>query len=388
MRAPGGTATVRVSKPGGACGAVGACAARLATVGDDDRDHHHDGDAHADHQQLEALHDRVQSPRMTASPQTGPRAAVHRVVAGDESAGRRVDRVLAEALPQLSRTRIQALIDAGRVEVDGATLEAASRRVKPGQAIVVAVPPRERAPAAQALPLEVVFEDEAVIVVDKPPGLVVHPAPGNPDNTLVNALLHRLGDSLVGVGERRRPGIVHRLDKDTSGLLVAAKSPRAHRSLVAQFAARTIDRGYFALVWGVPAPAAGVIDRPLGRSPHNRKKMAVVDPGGKPAVTRYRVRRQAAGGALSLLECALDTGRTHQIRVHLAHIGHAVFGDPVYGRGRRRKRLAAAAAVAAACPRQALHAFRLGFAHPHSGRRLLFETALPQDLEALLTRFP
>ncbi len=327
---------------------------------------------------------------MIASPQAYLRSTVHRVVATAETAGRRIDRVLADALPQLSRARIQSLIDAGRVEVDGATLNAASRRVKPGQAIVVAVPPPvDPTPAAQAIPLDAVFEDDAVIVVNKPAGLVVHPAPGNPDNTLVNALIYHCGASLIGIGGVRRPGIVHRLDKGTSGLLVAAKTERAHRSLVEQFAAHDIDRGYFVMVWGVPAPTAGRIDQPVGRSPRNRKKMAVVTRGGKHAVTHYRVRRTAAGGALSLVECTLETGRTHQIRVHLTHIGHAIVGDPVYGRvhGQRLRRLPEAArAAVVAYSRPGLHAFRLGFTHPETAKRVLFETKLPSEFEDLLNR--
>ena len=325
---------------------------------------------------------------MNARPQAGSPSAVHRVVATADSAGRRVDRVLADALPHLSRARIRSLIDAGRVEIDGATLDAASQRVKPGQAIVVAVPGPDAAPRAQAIPLQTVFEDAAVIVVDKPAGLVVHPAPGNPDNTLVNALIHHCGGTLPGI-DGPRPGIVHRLDKDTSGLLVAAKSEAARRSLVEQFAAHSVERGYYALVWGVPAPAVGTVDRALGRSPRNRKKMAVAAHGGKRAVTRYRVRRTAAGGALSLLECALETGRTHQVRVHLAHIGHPVLGDPLYGRARAgRLRLLPQAARAAleAQARQRLHAFRLGFTHPETGRRVLFETGLPDEFEELLNR--
>lgn len=327
---------------------------------------------------------------MIVSPQAGPHSTVHRVVAPAGSAGQRIDRVLASALPQLSRARIQSLIHAGCVKVNGETLVAASRRVKPGQTFVVDVPPAaDPKPAGQAIPLDVVFEDDAVIVVDKPAGLVVHPAPGNPDNTLVNALIHHCGEDLVGIGGVRRPGIVHRLDKDTSGLIVAAKTGTAHRSLVEQFAAHSIERGYYALVWGIPAPSRGTVDKRVGRNPRNRKKMAVVSRGGKTAVTHYRVLGTAADGALSLVECWLETGRTHQIRVHLAHIGHAVVSDPIYGH-RHGQRLRSVPALLqgafATLSRQALHAFRLGFTHPMTLEQALFETKLPDMFEDFLNR--
>jgi len=325
---------------------------------------------------------------MIVSPQAGLHSTVHRVVATAGSAGQRIDRMLASALPLLSRARIQSLIGAGCVKVDGETLVAASRRVKPGQTIIVDVPrAADPEPAPQAIPLDVVFEDDAVIVVDKPAGLVVHPAPGNPDNTLVNALIHHCGEELVGIGGVRRPGIVHRLDKDTSGLIVAAKTETAHRSLVEQFAAHSVERGYYALVWGVPAPSRGTVDKRVGRNPHNRKKMAVVSRGGKTAVTHYRVLRTSAGGALSLIECWLETGRTHQIRVHLSHIGHGVVSDPIYGhrRGQRLRSLAVSLQDAVTTlSRQALHAFRLGFTHPMTLKRVLFETKLPDMFEDLL----
>jgi 23S rRNA pseudouridine1911/1915/1917 synthase len=236
------------------------------------------------------------------------------------------------------------------------------------------------------MPLDVRFEDAHLIVIDKPAGMVVHPAPGNQSGTLVNALLAHCGDSLAGIGGVRRPGIVHRLDKDTSGLIVVAKTEATHRALSRDFAARDIERAYTALVWGVPLPPTGKISGNIGRSAANRKKMAVVSDGrGKPAVTRYRVERNFAGAA-ALLECRLATGRTHQIRVHLAERGHPVIGDPVYGTraGRTVARSGPLGARIAAFPRQALHARLLGFKHPETGEMRRFESALPADLSALI----
>jgi 23S rRNA pseudouridine1911/1915/1917 synthase len=298
----------------------------------------------------------------------------------------RLDRALAHALPELSRTRLKALIEAGQVSRDGAPVREPSTRVKTGQTFAIILPnPTPATPVAQSIALVVLYEDQDVIVIDKPAGLVVHPAPGNQDLTLVNALLAHCGDSLTGIGGVLRPGIVHRLDKDTSGVLVAAKTARAHASLSAQFAARTVERSYLAAVWGSPSPASGAIEAPIGRSPANRKKMAVVGRGGKPALTRYRTERRFAGGRASLLECRLATGRTHQIRVHLTHIGHALIGDPVYGRaGRRAGVPPALAAAAAGMARQALHAASLGFAHPADGRPVRFTRNPPADMADLL----
>src|SRR5712671_3278928 len=294
-----------------------------------------------------------------------------------EDAGQRLDRVLQRHLPELSRTRFKQLILAGDVTSDGAVQRDPAQRVQPGQHFWVVLPePADPVPAAQAIPLAIPFEDEHLIVVDKPAGLVVHPAPGNPEGTLVNALLAHCGPSLAGIGGVRRPGIVHRLDKDTSGLLVAAKTEAAHRALSQDFALRRVERAYSAIVWGVPTPPAGEIVGNIGRSPANRKKMAVVaETRGRPAVTRYRVERRfgAGTGAAALIECRLLTGRTHQIRVHLAHIGHPLIGDPAYGRraGRALAHIVARAGAAGAAivgfPRQALHARLLGFSHPVSG---------------------
>ena len=309
---------------------------------------------------------------------------IHDLAAGAAHTGTRLDRFLAESIPRLSRTRAQTLIRAGRTAIGGVTITDPSVRVKPGAAVRLSVPPPSDArPRPQAIPLEVIYEDAALIVVDKPAGLVVHPAPGNPDRTLVNALLAHCGEALSGIGGVRRPGIVHRLDKDTSGLMVAAKSDVAHRSLVDDFAARRIVRAYCAVVWGVPAPRRGEIAGNIGRHPVNRKKLSVVARGGKPALTRYRVTR-VLGARASVVECRLGTGRTHQIRVHMADIGHAVVGDPLYARRPAGAAPEASASAAHRFGRQALHATRLGFRHPVSGERLQFESALPPEMMALI----
>jgi 23S rRNA pseudouridine1911/1915/1917 synthase len=310
------------------------------------------------------------------------------VTVGAAEAGKRLDRLLAERLDDLSRSRLKGLIEAGMVSAGGATIDEPSTRVKPGQTFAIVVPETvEAEPEGQALALAVVYEDSHIIVIDKAAGMVVHPAPGNPDRTLVNALIGHCGPSLAGIGGVRRPGIVHRLDKDTSGLIVAAKTDAAHQGLVAQFAARSIERVYGALVWGLPDPAAGTITGDIGRSPRNRKKMAVLRRGGRPAETRYRLRRAYVEGALGLLDCRLLTGRTHQIRVHLSHVGHPLVGDRVYGRpgARRLARLPAPARAAVeALPRQALHARTLGFRHPATAEALRFESDFPEDIKSLI----
>jgi 23S rRNA pseudouridine1911/1915/1917 synthase len=315
-------------------------------------------------------------------------AATAEICADAAAAGQRLDRMLALRLPALSRMRLKRLIESGHVLCGGAPLRDSSRRVRPGQNFVVMLPEVEVAtPVPQPIALDIRYEDAHLIVVDKPAGLVVHPAPGNPDGTLVNALLAHCGAGLRGIGGVRRPGIVHRLDKDTSGLIVVAKSEATHQALSRDFASRRIDRAYAALVWGVPQPAAGEIVGNIGRSPTNRQKMAVLAEGrGKPAVTRYRVER-AFGRLAALVECRLATGRTHQIRVHLAHRGHPLIGDRTYGARAPKKafeaRAGAAAGPIAGFPRQALHARRLAFDHPASAERLEFESPLPPDLHAL-----
>ncbi|MDE2005696.1 MAG: RluA family pseudouridine synthase [Rhodospirillales bacterium] len=309
------------------------------------------------------------------------------VIAAPEDAGGRVDRFLAARFPALSRARIQALIAEGALSRDGLPAGDAADPVRAGASYVLRPPPpRPARPEGQAIPLAILFEDRDLIVLDKPAGLVVHPAPGNEDGTLVNALIAHCGADLA-VGGERRPGIVHRLDKDTSGVMVAAKTEAAMAGLVAQFAARTADRAYLALVWGVPAPASGEIEGAIGRDPRDRKRMAIrPHGGGRAALTRYRTLR-AWEGAVSLLECRLATGRTHQIRVHLAARGHPVVGDPVY----LRRVPAAARGMGPALrgklldfPRQALHAARLGFVHPRTGAALAFETPPPSDMAGLL----
>ncbi len=304
-----------------------------------------------------------------------------------EESGERLDRFLARRLAGFSRSRLKNLIEAGHVNTGGATLSDPSHRVKPGQTFTLVLPQTVSAkPEGQAMDLAIVYEDDDLIVVDKPAGMVVHPAPGNPDRTLVNALIAHCGASLSGIGGERRPGIVHRLDKDTSGLIVAAKNDLAHRALAADFAARRIERLYQAVVWGIPVPREGEIEGAIGRHPVDRKRMAVVKRGGKAALTRYRVVRALGPGA-SLVECQLATGRTHQIRVHLASAGHPLLGDPVYGRetAERRSRLSAAGRTAlAGFQRQALHAGTLGFSHPRTGEAIHFESPLPADFHNLI----
>lgn len=308
--------------------------------------------------------------------------------AAAEEAGQRLDKWLSARLPELSRTRVKALIEQGLVTSAGATIADASAKVKAGQDFTVAVPPDAPAePEPQPIALTVVYEDDDLIVIDKPPGMVVHPAPGSPDQTLVNALLAHCGQSLSGIGGVRRPGIVHRIDKDTSGLLVVAKNDRAHHGLSEQFAAHSLERAYKALVWGLPTPPNGDIEGAIGRSPQDRKKMAVVSHGGKHAHTHYRVIRPLAGGVVSLVECRLSTGRTHQIRVHMTSIGHPLVGDQVYGRSRSAKLKTlpeSARSALATFPRQALHAYLLGFIHPVSGERLKFESDVASDFSNLI----
>jgi 23S rRNA pseudouridine1911/1915/1917 synthase len=295
-------------------------------------------------------------------------------------AGWRLDRALAAAVPTLSRERLKALIRSGAVEAAGKPLRDPATKVHGEEELRVAVP--EPAPAhnePQDIPLAIVFEDEHLLVVDKPAGLVVHPAAGNLDGTLVNALLHHCAGRLSGIGGVARPGIVHRIDKDTSGLLVVAKTDVAHEGLAKQFAAHSIDRRYLAIVNGVPKPTEGKVDAPLARSAANRKKIAIVEGSrGKRAVTHWR-RLEALKDA-ALVECRLETGRTHQVRVHMASIGHPLLGDPVYGRsGKSHGKLLKELGF----HRQALHAAELGFTHPATKHRLSFTSPMPPDMEEL-----
>ena len=316
-------------------------------------------------------------------------------IAGEEDAGARLDRFLATRISDLSRSRLKLLLLGKQVLLNGKTIGDPAYRVKPGDQVEVRVPPPEPArPQAEAIPLAIVHEDDDLIVIDKPAGLVVHPAAGNHDGTLVNALIAHCGDSLSGIGGEKRPGIVHRLDKDTSGLLVVAKTDRAHQALSQQFAdhgrSGALVRGYLALVWGVPEPRRGVIDAPIMRDPKSRERMAVL-PGGRRAVTRYEIHDRYAGKdglpVASLVECRLETGRTHQIRVHFTRIGHPLLGDPVYGAGFRTKESQLTPKAAKAFDqlrRQALHAYLLGFVHPVTGKKLTFESRLPPELSRLV----
>jgi len=312
-----------------------------------------------------------------------------RIVAiGPQAAGGRVDKLLADLLPEMSRGRVQALIAQGRVSRDGAPVADASARAQPGDYRLEIPPPVAAEPAAEAIPLRVIFEDTYLIVVDKPAGMAVHPAPGSESGTLVNALLHHAGESLSGIGGVARPGIVHRIDKDTSGVVVAAKTDAAHQGLSALFAAHDIERVYIALTRGAPRAPQGTIEGAIGRSSADRKKMALVRSGGRNAITHYRVERVFGPTDRPLaarLACRLETGRTHQIRVHLASIGAPCLGDPTYGSGPPAETVRAAMAEAG-LSRQALHAAVLGFRHPITGQALRFESALPPDMAALQVR--
>lgn len=372
--------------------------------------------------------DRDVSPAASAGPvATAPRTEVAAVDPDEEAAGEigadaagarrielvveadaapeRLDAALARRLSQdpelpLSRSRLKALIQDGRVAVDGATVDDPSAKINAGQTAVLQVPaPAPAAPEAEAIPLAVVHEDAEVIVIDKPAGLVVHPAAGHAGGTLVNALLHHCGASLSGIGGVSRPGIVHRLDKETSGLMVVAKTDRAHKALAAQFAdhGRTgpLERAYLAVVWGAPRQRTGTVDLPVGRNPRDRETMAVVrGPNGREAITHYEVVETfgplGEEPVAALVECRLETGRTHQIRVHMTELGHPLLGDPVYGTGFRtkadklRRRSPAAADALADLGRQALHARLLAFAHPARRKVLRFESDLPADMARLV----
>ena len=331
------------------------------------------------------------------------------IVVAAEEAGERLDRMLARHVAELSRSRLKALIEAGAVNLDGHTIRDPNHRVNSGATITLDVPPPEPAkPTAEAIPLRVIYEDNDIIVIDKPRNLVVHPATGNWTGTLVNALIAHCGDSLSGIGGERRPGIVHRLDKDTTGVMVVAKNDRAHQVLAAQFADHgksdeLFERGYLALVWGAPGRPHGTVIKPIDRHPKARDRMAVRQ-GGREAVTHWQVleryagkpgpRRTGKAGMLekpeapvaSLVACRLETGRTHQIRVHLASIGHPVMGDQVYGAGFRTKTALLPAEAQTALDtlgRQALHAHILVVKHPSTGEIVTFRSELPADLARL-----
>jgi len=316
------------------------------------------------------------------------------VIVGGDEGSTRLDRVLAVRVPELSRSRLKALILAGQVTVKSAGIRDPAYHVAAGDTITIDMPQAVAAePQAEAIALDVVYEDDDIIVIDKPKGLVVHPAAGHETGTLVNALIAHCGTSLSGIGGVRRPGIVHRLDKDTSGLMVAAKNDRAHQSLTGQFAdhGRTgaMRRGYMAFVWGVPGRQHGTVDAPIDRHPFAREKMAVREKG-REAVTHWEVQEAFNGRdgkpVAALLACQLETGRTHQIRVHLAHIGHPLMGDAVYGPHFKTKAShlgPRSQAALAALDRQALHAYLLALKHPKTGAILEWISDLPEDLTLL-----
>ncbi len=301
----------------------------------------------------------------------------HTLMVAAGEGGARLDRYLSARLEGVSRARIQKLIAEGCVSADGVPVTDSSLKIKENQQVDVFIPPvKETHLAGEDIPLGIVHEDADILILNKPPNLTVHPAPGHARGTLVNALIHHCGASLSGIGGVARPGIVHRLDKDTSGLMAVAKNDAAHAALSRQLAERSLKRQYWAIVWGVPQPPKGTITGNIGRSPKNRQKMTLLKTGGKEAVTHYSVKEifQAKGKLLAaLVECRLETGRTHQIRVHLSHRGHPLIGDPLYGR------------TPIAFHRQALHAYRLGLIHPRTGERMQFEAQMPEDMQALLS---
>lgn len=312
-----------------------------------------------------------------------PGVSIIEAIISQAQDGLRLDRALADLLPDLSRERLKGLIGEGQVSSSDVSKINASMKVAAGQSFTVTLPaPVPLDTVAQDIPLTIVHEDADLIVVDKPAGLVVHPAAGNLDGTLVNALLHHCEGKLSGIGGVARPGIVHRIDKDTSGLLVVAKSDKAHEGLARQFKDHSIDRLYAAIVYGVPVPGSGTVDAWVGRSDADRKKMAVHREGrGKHAVTHYRMVERLQGAAM--VECRLETGRTHQVRVHMHHIGHPLIGDPVYGRERKGFK---SILETLGFKRQALHAKSLGFIHPVTSERLMFQSVLPGDMQELLSQ--
>jgi len=313
-----------------------------------------------------------------------------KIVTAKEDKGQRLDKVLAAHLSEFSRARLQALITGGHVLRADKVFDDSSYRVKEDETFYITIPPAiEATPQPQEIKLDIVYEDKDLLVINKAPDMVVHPAAGNHDGTLVNALLAYCGDQLSGIGGVKRPGIVHRLDKETSGLMVVAKNDKAHHGLSEQLAGRTLKRTYQAIVWGMVSPPAGHIETQIGRSPTNRKKMAVLNGGGKVAITDYQ-KLEGFGLIASLVECRLQTGRTHQIRVHMAHLKHWLVGDPVYGRPAVQKFLKLnkidpdLALALLTFPRQALHAAALEFIHPISETKVSLTCKLPEDMQGLL----
>ena len=314
----------------------------------------------------------------------------HQVEVLESDAGERLDRFLAEKLGGLSRNRVKPLVKDGHCLFNGDVITDPSRRIKPGEIYQITIPvASDPDPKPQDIPLDIVFEDEHLIVVNKPARMVVHPAAGNWSGTLVNALLFHCGDTLSGIGGVKRPGIVHRIDKETSGLMVVAKTDQAHQGLAALFEKHDIERTYKAIVWGRVYPPKGEVDKNIGRDPHNRKRMTAMETGGKTALTYYEL-IENFGDIACLVRCNLATGRTHQIRVHMSHIGYPLVGDPVYTRPKlsRTKSLPEARQnVIRKFPRQALHAETLGFVHPVTNKPLKFEVEFPPDMKKLLAAF-
>ncbi len=316
------------------------------------------------------------------------KAKKHQFSVKTNSARSRLDQFLTTQLPELSRTRVKTLIIEGQVTVNMKPHGDPASRVVAGDRVIITVPPPQSSkPTPQRIPIDIAYEDKDLIVLNKPAGLVVHPAPGHPDNTLVNALLSHCGPTLSGIGGVRRPGIVHRLDKDTSGLLVVAKNDQTHRQLTNSFITKAIKRKYKAIVLGVPEPRQSDVKASIGRNPKNRKKMAVVSKGGKAAQTFYQVEKIFGDKDASLIVCELTTGRTHQIRVHMAEIGHPVLADRLYGghRGLRQNSGSLTKIILRDFPRQALHAFTLSFSHPTTNEFMEFRSNLPEDMANLVT---
>lgn len=338
-----------------------------------------------------------------SAPDSQAAAALKELWTEPDAAGRRLDQWLAAALgDEFSRNRVQALIREGAVSVDGAPVSEAKHKLAAGSRVTVALPePAPPVPQGEEIPLDILYEDEHLLVLDKPAGLVVHPGAGNWTGTLVNALIHHCGDSLSGIGGVRRPGIVHRLDKDTSGVMVVAKNDQAHRALSEEFAdhgrSGTLERAYLALVWGSPSRMTGTVDAPLGRAPDRTRRAVVHEEtaDARRAVTHFTVRERfgvdaGEGPLATLVECRLETGRTHQIRVHMAHIGHPLIGDQDYGRAFRTKANRLPDHLrdrVLAFPRQALHAYLLAFEHPVTGDAMRFEAPVPADMAELLDGF-
>lgn len=302
--------------------------------------------------------------------------------------GTRIDKYIVNLIPSLSRSRIQNIIDKGNVFVNGNIVTNSSQKLKASQKISVTIPVAESATmVAKDIPLNIVYEDENFLVIDKQAGLTVHPGAGNYEDTMANALMAHCGDNLSGIGGKIRPGIVHRLDKDTSGLILAAKNDMAHQHLSEQISERTLERTYLAICWGVPKPLKGTIETNIGRSGNNRKKMSVIDEGGKHAVTNYEIKEILAGGIASLVECRLETGRTHQIRVHMTHIGHPLLGDKTYGAVHQKKLRGLPPEIQEeinTLGRQALHSHKLGVENPANGTHMEFSSPLPDDLQKVL----